>query len=156
MAEDGQDGALLVQEFGQYDEDQSLSVAHVSHSADSENQPPEFGAIAMNKTTVTKTKKAPTRQRLKEELRRLDPNLDPRSDMYKTALILLSLAFVPWRRVCTFTGLPSTFVEERLDRLKANGIIATDGSIHANWFKKDGAIDFWCDVNVAEGLMNRV
>jgi hypothetical protein len=85
----------------------------------------------------------------------MDPQLDAASDTFRTAVLLLSLALVGVTKVRSFTGYTGAFVNGRIARLRQNGILERGGAINANWFNDGGGFDFWMDVCVAEGLMER-
>jgi hypothetical protein len=100
----------------------------------------------------------PTIQEIRAEVRAMDPHLKPWNPSFKSAVLLLSLLVVGPDDITTlasFSRLPRSFVETRVARLRANGIVTAEGKVAAAWFDTAGAEAFWLDVCVAEGLMKR-
>jgi hypothetical protein len=95
--------------------------------------------------------------RIQREIRKMDPALNESDGVFKSATILLSALQVGTsvRALSKFTGLPAALVKERVVRLRASNVFRRDGKIRAGWFDKDGAMDFWLDCLVAEGMMQR-
>lgn len=98
-----------------------------------------------------------TLRKVKNEIRRMDPNCGDGED-FKTAVVLLSsLETGPDSdALATFTGYPRKFVREIGGRLRDSGIWK-NGKVYAgDWFDKDGGLAFWLDVAVGRGFMRRV
>lgn len=87
----------------------------------------------------------------------LDPNLEKGSDSFKTAVLLWSAAIVgsTHSALKEFTNYSDNFIEERRQRLEKAGVFK-DGVVYANWTdEEEGFIEFWLDVSVAEGLLEK-
>ena len=98
-----------------------------------------------------------TIERVRAEVKRMDPNVDENSSEFRSAVILLSALVVGprVREVATFTGYKYRDVAERFRRLRASGVVR-QGQLSIQWFDEDGGgIAFWLDVLVAEGMMAR-
>jgi hypothetical protein len=95
-------------------------------------------------------------QRLKREIRRLDPKLTSDDPAYRVALILLAALVVGAniRRVARFTGFTYQHVTEVGRRLRANGVWRGSRTI-CEWFEKKGGYAFWLDTNVGLGTLDR-
>lgn len=94
---------------------------------------------------------------IKSIVEKMEPTIKPTDSAFQTTVILLAALQVGQnvRELSKFTGYPETFIRERAVRLKQNGIWKA-GKTYADWLnEEDGGIAFWCDVNVAEGLMTR-
>lgn len=96
-------------------------------------------------------------RRVKQEIRRLDPDVKSNDPAWKVAAILLSSLAVGTNadRIARFASLPYRFVREVARRLRANGV--WEGRLLCvDWFEDGGGgIAFWCDVNVGLGYMER-
>lgn len=91
------------------------------------------------------------------EIKRMDPKLDPDGDSFKAAVCLISALNVgaKAKSVAGFTGYPMQLVKKFSSRLIGSGIWVR-GKTCCGWNDANtGAIAFWCDVNVAMGLMSR-
>lgn len=89
----------------------------------------------------------------------LDKALGEDEDTFKTAALLIALLQMPpdASALSRFLKLPIGFVEERLKRLRAQGVLDANGTVLADWFDEEhGGVAFWMDVAVAEGLLERV
>jgi hypothetical protein len=91
-------------------------------------------------------------------IQELDPELEPESRDFRTAVILMAAAFVVGPhvdRLVQFTGYSMTFVADIARRMQASGLWA-DGKVRIdNWF--DGAsvtMAFWADCMVADGVLH--
>ncbi len=97
-----------------------------------------------------------TFENIKKEVKRMDKNLSPNSDHFKSAVILLSACIVGAnkRRVAKFTGYPESFLTPRFELLRKNGVFV-GGKVNGNEWSdpESGGVAFWCDVAVAEGLL---
>jgi len=95
-----------------------------------------------------------TLQQVKALIRKMDPNLDEKSDTFKVATFLLASAFFGpnAKRLSLFTGLPFSFIKPHADRLRKSGVWQKD-KVCCQWDKSD--IGFWLDVCVAQGLVER-
>jgi hypothetical protein len=98
-----------------------------------------------------------TLKRIKQEVRKVTGCQDEDSDDFRAGVCLLAALQVGANAdsVARFTGYPRTLVRDFAGHLRANGVWKA-GVTNANWFSKDGGIEFCCDVNVALGRMNRV
>ena len=95
--------------------------------------------------------------KIRAEVKKMDPNLDARTFAFKAAVCLLSALQVgpDVDKVAEFTGFPRKTVNEFAERLIEGGVWK-DGKTCCEWFEKDnGGIAFWMDVCVAQGLMQR-
>ena len=102
-------------------------------------------------------KKAMTRDDVEREVLRLDPNLDLSSSTFRSACILLgSLVVGPNAdRVAKFLECPRDPVREVGRRLRENEVW-DGGLVYGDWLDPEvGAIGFWLDVCVADGLVTR-
>jgi hypothetical protein len=102
-------------------------------------------------------KPAMTLKQIEAEVRRMDPNVEPGSDTFKTAVILLSALVVGanTRRVVAFTGYAKEEVEARATNLKQCGIWK-GGKTHSDWDDPEhGGVAFWMDCCVADGMLKR-
>jgi hypothetical protein len=89
-------------------------------------------------------------------VKKLDPKLEEDSGAFMAAMVLIASTQVGpnVEKIAKRTGLKRAVVREYGKRIRGNGIWQ-GGKIACDWFDKDGGIAFWCDVAVAEGLMNR-
>lgn len=107
------------------------------------------------------SKKRWTVERLKAEVRRMDENLSDDDPAFATAVLLLSLLMVERPTVqalVEFTGFERAFVAERVARLRQNGVLVGWGDrakMRANWFEEHGGYEFWLDVCVADGYLEK-
>jgi hypothetical protein len=87
----------------------------------------------------------------------LDPDLDPQSQKFRTAVILMAAAYMVGPRIdllLSFTGYPLPFVAEISRRMRENDLWSDDGVATDGWFEGDKvAVGFWLDCLVAEGLV---
>ena len=91
-------------------------------------------------------------------VKELDGNLEPDSDTFKSAVLMLVVAKMGDNAdaIIRFTKFPRPFVSKRLQRMREQGILK-DGLVSSDWFDEEhGGIAFWCDVAVVEGLLRRV
>jgi hypothetical protein len=95
-------------------------------------------------------------EKIKAEVRRMDPKLDENDDGFKTAVILLSSAIKGTNAddLASFTGYSRDFVRSRAGNFRKNGIWE-NGKVRADWSGKDGGCAFWLDVCCGDGLMER-
>ena len=94
---------------------------------------------------------------LTSELRKMDPQLDMNDEAAKAALVMLAATQIgqSQTKLAKATGVHRTLVAKFAHNLKKSGIWK-NGQTHANWCdKKEGGIAFWCDVLVAQGMMQR-
>jgi len=99
-----------------------------------------------------------TLEEIRLEVKRLDPELTENGDAFNTAVILLSALVVgaEQRRIAKFTGIPISTIRPLATRLR-KAKIWVGGTTCCNWFvEPNGAMSFWMDVCVAEGLVERV
>lgn len=88
----------------------------------------------------------------------LDPDLDPTDPTYHVAALLLASATVgtdPFT-LAAFTGEHIEWVMQIAVRLRASGVWEDDGVACNWWDEESGGLEFWLDVLVAQGLMERV
>lgn len=98
-----------------------------------------------------------TLEKIQREVKRLDPKLHKNDNLFKTAVLMFSALRVgpSTKRLVEFTGYPTSFVEPRVQRLRKAKIFVR-GKVRCAWFEKAGGeIAFWCDVLVAEGMLDR-
>jgi len=98
-----------------------------------------------------------TLRQIIQEVARLDPNLRPDESTFHSAVLLLAALQQgqDTMKLAQFTGYSLAWIEERAARLRAAGIWKR-GKTHAEWADdEDGAVSFWMDVCVAEGLLKR-
>lgn len=99
-----------------------------------------------------------TLEDLKEEIRRIDPDLAEDDDGYNAVLVLLaSLAVGPEiKRIAKFTGLRRDLVAWYSRNLRASGVWKR-GKIYADWFdEENGGVALLLDASVAQGYVKRV
>ena len=93
-----------------------------------------------------------------KEIKRLDKTLEEDQEGFKAAAILLASVCVGpnQKKIAAFLKYPRTLVAKFASNLKQNKIWRGK-KVYANWGdKKNGVIEFWCDVLVAQGLLKRV
>jgi hypothetical protein len=97
-----------------------------------------------------------TLKRIKEEVRKVTGCQDEDSEEFKAGVCMLAALQVGANAdaVSKFTGYPRSLTREFGHRLRDNGVWKR-GTTNADWFGKDGGIEFCCDVNVALGRMQR-
>jgi hypothetical protein len=96
-------------------------------------------------------------KRLHREIHKLDPKVEPGSDTFNAAVVTLASAIVGpnIRRLAKLTKLPLAYVTTIGRRLRENGIWM-GSKVACDWNDKEsGAIEFWLDVCVAQGLLER-
>jgi len=95
---------------------------------------------------------------LKDEIKRLDPNLKEDDEGYLHALLLLSSLQVGTsiKKLAEFTHLDIGFVKKAVRLLRKSGVFVGRKISASEWFEeKTGGIAFWLDVGVAGGLIVR-
>lgn len=110
-----------------------------------------------------KREEAPGRQGsrldvIKEEVQRIDPELDKDDDEFQTAVVLMAAAFVTGphtESLAAFTGYPGHLVADISRRMHksglwAHGVVKSDHWIDSN---NNWTYGFWTDCLVAEGLV---
>lgn len=99
-----------------------------------------------------------TLDEIKAAIREMDPDLDENEPAFKTATLLLASTQIghdQWK-LAKFCRLPRSYVRERAENFKANGIWRNGKIIAGNWFdEEEGGIAFWLDVTVGDGLLQR-
>ncbi len=86
----------------------------------------------------------------------LDPDLDPQSEDFRSAVILMSAAYIVGPRInllVAFTGYPLPYVAEISRRMRRNGRWSDDGVSTAGWFEGDrftGVFGVDCLIAVGE------
>ena len=98
-----------------------------------------------------------TRRALQERIAGLGTPLDPDSQTYRTAVLLLTACEVGQGvdKLANVTGFPREFVARCARRLVDNGVWR-DGATDAPWTTSDTEVTaFWADVGVAEGKLYR-
>jgi hypothetical protein len=96
-------------------------------------------------------------KRIKAEVRRMDPKLDPESSAFRAAVVLLSALYVGAneRNVAEFTGYDRKEIRRWARNLRAAGVWCR-GHTASEWdHPEHGGIAFWMDTAVAEGLLKR-
>ena len=96
-------------------------------------------------------------QWFEKEIKRLDPGISKDDDAFKTGVLLLAALQegANMQRLAKFTGYDKSFIRVRVTRARDNGIFV-GGRVHCDWFDdKSGAVAFWADVLVAQGLLAR-
>ena len=102
--------------------------------------------------------KTPTRGRIRKWVWELDYQLTEDDLAFKAGCVLLASAYHGPNadRCAKLLQLPRAVVRGWGKNLVANGVWA-NGKVCGAWDDdKLGGIEFWCDVNVALGYMNRV
>jgi hypothetical protein len=96
-------------------------------------------------------------RRIEQAILDMDRHLDVRDRAFRVALILAcSVRIGPnVRRIAHYTGYPYQFVEEVGRRLRQSKIWNGRFIDATNWCKEDGALAFWCEVNVGLGQLKR-
>ncbi len=103
-------------------------------------------------------KKTPTRRQIREWVLDLDQYLEEDDPSFDAGCVLLASAYHGPNadRCAKLLQLPRVQVREWGKNLAANGVWK-NGRIYADWGdEKLGGIEFWCDVNVALGILERV
>jgi hypothetical protein len=103
-------------------------------------------------------KKTPSRKQIRKWVRELDSRLSEDEPAFDAACVLLASAYHGPNadRCAKLLQLPRAQVREWGRNLAVSGVWQ-NGKVCANWDdEKLGAIEFWCDANVALGLMERV
>ncbi len=99
---------------------------------------------------------------VRSQIKELEPKLDPKSDNFKTAVVVLSSLIVGpnIRGLVRFTGYGRKFIRIRARRLFESGIWQKDGKIYIDWFHEKwelrSTVSFWLDVLVASGEVEKV
>jgi hypothetical protein len=103
-------------------------------------------------------KKEWTIERVRREVKRMNPALDEENDGFAAAVVLISSVILGpnVRRIARFTGYSRCRVAEWGRRLRENGIWQGDRVGAAGWFEEDGGLEFWLHVAVAQGLLRMV
>ena len=92
-----------------------------------------------------------------DEVRRLDPDLDPSDSEFQLAVILMAAAFVTGPntdQIASFTGYHPQIVADVSKRMHEAGLWE-DGVVKCDhWFDGDKwTAGLWCDTLVGEGLL---
>src|SRR5580692_5948922 len=94
---------------------------------------------------------------IKLAIQELDPGLDPQCEDFRTAVVLMTAAYIVGPRtdlLVAFTGYPLPYVAEISRRMRGNGRWTNDGVSTAHWFEGDRFTGvFGADCLVAEGLV---
>jgi len=98
---------------------------------------------------------------IKEEIKRMDPNIQEHSHDFRAAVILLAMLEVGTdaRALFHWTGYGIGNIRNYLNRWEKNGVIKEGIIYHGGWDDEDpqtGAIAFWLDVSVGTGMVERV
>ncbi len=101
--------------------------------------------------------KTVTLRQIKNQIRRVDPTMDPTDDGYDVAIIMLAALVVGSniRRVARFTGLTYRKVTTIGRRLRENGIWRGGRTVCEWGDKENGGWSFLLEVNVGLGYMER-
>lgn len=94
---------------------------------------------------------------VRKELARMDPNLDPKDETYRYALVMLTAAQVGPNadKIARRARIPRSEARKLTGDCRRTGIFKGKYIAHSGWFDKDGGMAFWLDVCVARGLMER-
>lgn len=97
-----------------------------------------------------------TLEQIRQEVKRLDPNLPEDIETFQHAVLLLSALVVgaDVMKLATFTGYKLEWIQQVDTRLRRAGIWKGKQTA-ANWAGEDGGLEFWMDVCVAEGTIER-
>jgi hypothetical protein len=94
-------------------------------------------------------------EEVKLEVEELDPEIDPESPEFRTAVVLMAAAFMVGPHVdllVQFTGYSMTVVADIAHRMRTNGLWSDDSVRSDHWFKDDKLrLAFWMDCCVADG-----
>ena len=94
---------------------------------------------------------------IEQELKKLDPELDPLGPAFQSAVVLMAAAFVTGpnlAHLAFFTGYPYGFVSKISQRMHLAHLWENGEAKSDHWFHGDQwALGFWTDTLVAEGLM---
>lgn len=103
------------------------------------------------------TEKAWTIQKIKAEVRRMDPTLKASDPAFRVAVIMLSAIIVGQRadRLVKFTGYLLFDIRQVAKRMRENGLWLPGGRFAAAWAKDGDSIAFWLDVLVGMGHVER-
>lgn len=100
-----------------------------------------------------------TYERIKQIVHEMDEGLTDESDpaFRIAALLLSSLQVGPDVIALTvYTGEHAEWIASIADRLVRSKVWTADGKVQANWFDDEtGGIEFWMDVAVGNGLVER-
>jgi hypothetical protein len=99
-----------------------------------------------------------TLRRVKNIIKKFEPDLLPDDPSYETYLILLSSVVVGpnIKKISKFARIPRSRVIDRARRLRSNGVWVGP-KVHCEWMDEEaGGISFIADALVADGLVNRV
>lgn len=91
-------------------------------------------------------------------VKEMDPGLDPDDSSFKTQVMLISFFSVGCNPelLSKFCKLPLPFVQERIARLKENGIVKSDFEWVCHWEDQEtGGTALIMDALVAEGQMEK-
>jgi len=96
-------------------------------------------------------------EHVKLGIQELEPDLDPQSREFRTAVILMAAAYMVGPRIdllVAFTGYPLPYVAVTARRMQASGLWADGKARTDDWFDGDKvAGGFWLDCLVADGLV---
>lgn len=91
-------------------------------------------------------------------VREMDSELEAEDDGFAAAVVLLTAALETGPhigRVCEFTGYAHKVVAQMSHHLRKSGVWKYNKT-HCQWSdEENGGVAFWCDVNVALGLLSR-
>lgn len=96
-------------------------------------------------------------EEIAEQIKQLDPKLQPTDPAYQAATFLIaSLMVGPVQyKIQHLTKLPKGLVAMFAHHCRKNKIWF-GGKIHADWANEEtGGLAFWCDVNVLTGMFER-
>lgn len=97
-----------------------------------------------------------TLKQIKAELHRMDRGQSEDEETFKAGVVLIaSLRVGPnIRKLAKFTGYPYALIAKFAHNLRKSRVWR-GGRVYANWFEKDGGVDFALDTGVAVGWMTR-
>ena len=98
----------------------------------------------------------PSLTEVEADVQSLDPALDRDDEAFKVAVVLLAALQVgaDVERVAEFTQFDREWLEGVAANLTASGIWQ-DGHTACSWFEEGGGIEFWIDVLVGQGLVEK-
>lgn len=98
-----------------------------------------------------------TLEQLRNQVKRLDPKLNENEESFGIALMLLAGIHVgaDIKKISDFIKVPVKWLEPYEKRLRDQGVWVGENTT-CDWVnEKTGAIAFWCDVLVAQGMLEK-
>jgi len=98
-------------------------------------------------------------EQAEKEVKRLDPKLGRDDEAFDVAVILITSVLIETQspdRLALFTMRPRSLVYRVVENLKKSDVFTKDGKWAVEWWDKEtGAIAFWLDVGIGQGLIKR-